>query len=276
MKLRPYALASLLFLGVFLLAIVVGMAIGKWNPAGIGETGTEELGEEHGETTTLPELHGYMNLLEYLKENGISPECVAQKLGIAESDLNAEARTVAEKFGLETYQLPEKYTDCLSAKEKDEVEKDEGQMVPEFKGYMNFLDWLENNGYSTDCVASKLGIPMMQLDAEGKQVADMLKVMPEDLPKMVQDCKGLPPKDQQPAPDDGNGSQPSVGQLPFLKGTDNVLEYCRTNAVPVDCVAGKLKIKEADLNKTGLDIATQVGFAHVEEIRKIIGECAGK
>lgn len=274
MKLRPYALAGFLFLGVFLLAIVVGMAIGKWNPAGIGETGTEELGEEHEETTTLPELHGYMNLLEYLKENGISPECVAQKLGVAESELNIEARTIAEKLGLETYQLPEKYKDCLPAQEKDGEEKDEGRGIPEFKGYMNFLDWLENNGYSTDCVASKLGIPMMQLDAEGKQIADMLKVTPEDLPKMVQDCRGLPPKDQQPAPGD-NGSQPS-GQLPFLKGTDNVLEYCRTNAIPVDCVARKLKIKEIDLNKTGLDIAAQVGFTHVEEIRKIIEECAKK
>ncbi|HOU07766.1 MAG TPA: hypothetical protein PLX04_08360 [Caldisericia bacterium] len=249
MKLRPYALAGFLFLGVFLLAIVVGMAIGKWNPAGIGETGTEELGEEHEETTTLPELHGYMNLLEYLKENGISPECVAQKLGVAESELNIEARTIAEKLGLETYQLPEKYKDCLPAQEKDGEEKDEGRGIPEFKGYMNFLDWLENNGYSTDCVASKLGIPMMQLDAEGKQIADMLKVTPEDLPKMVQDCRGLPPKDQQPAPGD-NGSQPS-GQLPSIGNASNMPGYYKSNGIVDQLKTNKSNTQKAidDLKK---------------------------
>ena len=76
MKLRPCALAGFLFPWCFPACHCRWNGNRKVEPAGIGETGTEELGEEH-ETTTLPELHGYMNLLEYLKEMAFLRVCGA-------------------------------------------------------------------------------------------------------------------------------------------------------------------------------------------------------
>jgi|GEM_PF-758420 len=304
MKIRPYVMVGILFVVLIIGTVLVAMSIGKWNPAGLGETHTE--GEEDGiqieVTGELPELHGYMNFKEYLSENKIPLDCVALKLGIPESEFDKETRAIAEGVGLETYQITEKIKDCFPNKsaenhEEKVIEESKPEMnLPVIDGMTNFLGWLEENNISLDCTASKLGIPLADLNAEARTIAEKLGKTPHDLPELIKDCIGKPPLDQKPSPDsiksetdtqtkglDETENNPAlerseknnaVSVLPFLKGTDNVALYCKTNGIPLDCVAKKLGLLEAELDNIGKDIAAKLGAdVHVEIIREAIESC---
>ncbi len=273
MKIKPYVLPGIFFLAAFLVMMLIGMATGFWNPAGIGVSETEHKGEEEkGQTVELPELHGYVNFIVYLRDNKIPVDCVAQKLGLKESALDKPARDVASDLGIETFQLPLIYKDCIGAKGGKKGEEKPKANLPELKGYMNLLEYLDVNNILPDCVAEKLGIPLPDLNNEAKAVAEKIGKAPEDLLPFIAECIGAKPKDQE-LPDLKNPSETSIVEPPFLAGYDNLLSYLEINKVQIECVAKKLKVDRDALNKTAKEVAENLKLGHVEAIRAIIKEC---
>lgn len=277
MKFKSYILPGIFFLVIFVGVMMIAMVAGLWNPAGIGEAeGEIKEGEEVvGQTEVfpeLPELHGYVNFLVYLQDNKIPIDCVAQKLALKEKELDKPVRDIASQLGIETYQLPLIYEECVKARgQKKDKEKPEINLL-ELKGYMNFLDYLELNNIPSDCIAEKLGIPLPDLNNEAKTVASKIGKTTEDLLPVIYECVGAEPKEQK-LPDITKPSENAIFELPFLAGTDNLLSYLKSNNIDADCIANKLKVGKEVLNKAAKDIAKELKLSHVEAIRGFIKDC---
>lgn len=291
-----------MFLAVFVGAMLFAMAIGKWNPAGIGVTHSE--GEEHeGEESKLPELHGEMNLQEWCAFNKIPADCVAGKLGLTVEQLNQPARDIASSIGRQTYELVVMFEDCLKMGSKpDYEEKTEASTeISELHGYMNFREWLIKSGISLECASQKLGIPVSEFDSEARSILEPKGFEPPTMTETLKDCIGrsqdslaeerkdaaAEPKHEEKSnadekakeehseqTDENEPVETKTTQEPaFLKGTDNVLEYLRANRINIECVTRTLGLSENNLDKTAKEVAALVGQEHVEYIREVIAKC---
>lgn len=301
MKIKQSLIVGILFLAVFLGAMLFAMAIGKWNPAGIGVEHSEV--EEHeGEESRLPELHGEMNLLEWCAFNKIPADCVAGKLGLTTEQLNQPARDIASSIGRQTYELVVMFEDCLKMGGKpDYEEKTEKAEITELHGYMNFKEWLIKSGIPLECASEKLGIPVAEFDGEARNILEPKGFEPPAMADVLKDCIGKsqdskaedkkesaaepkreektdatePAKEEHSEKAEGNESEEAktTEEPAFLKGTDNVLEYLKANKINIECVTRTLGLPENDLNKTAREVAALVGQEHVEYIREVIAKC---
>lgn len=302
MKIKQSLVVGILFLAMFVGAMLFAMAIGKWNPAGIGVTHSE--GEEHeGEESKLPELHGEMNLQEWCAFNKIPADCVAGKLGLTVEQLNQPARDIASSIGRQTYELVVMFEDCLKMGSKpDYEEKTEASTeITELHGYMNFREWLIKSGISLECASQKLGIPVSEFDAEARGVLEPKGFEPPTMTEVLKDCIGKtqdsiaeekkesatepkreektdviePTKEEHSEKVEANESDEAktMQEPAFLKGTDNVLEYLKANKINIECVTRTLGLAENDLNRTAREVAALVGQEHVEYIREVIAKC---
>lgn len=302
MKIKQSLVVGILFLAVFVGAMLFAMTIGKWNPAGIGVTHSE--GEEHeGEESKLPELHGEMNLQEWCAFNKIPADCVAGKLGLTVEQLNQPARDIASSIGRQTYELVVMFEDCLKQGSKpDYEEKTEASTeITELHGYMNFREWLIKSGISLECASQKLGIPVSEFDGEARGVLEPKGFEPPTMGEVLKDCIGktqdsiteekkesatepkreektdvIEPTKEEHSEQTGENEpvETKTTQEPaFLKGTDNVLEYLKANKINMECVTRTLGLAENDLNRTAREVAALVGQEHVEYIREVIAKC---
>ncbi len=301
MKIKQSIIVGILFLAVFVSAMLFAMAIGKWNPAGIGVTHSEG-GEHEGEESKLPELHGEMNLQEWCAVNKIPADCVAGKLGLTVEQLNQPARDIASSIGRQTYELVVMFEDCLKMGGKPDYEEktETSTGITELHGYMNFKEWLIKSGISLECASQKLGIPASEFDAEARGILEPKGFEPPTMSEVLKDCIGkiqepakteekndvaTEPKHEEktdatePAKEEhsertGENEPVETMQEPaFLKGSDNVLEYLKTNKINIECVSRTLGLSENDLNKTAKEVAALVGQEHVEYIREVIAKC---
>jgi hypothetical protein len=287
MKIKQSLMVGILFLVVFVGAMLFAMAIGKWNPAGIGETHHE--GEEHeGEESKLPELHGEMNLQEWCAVNKIPADCVADKLGLTVEQLNQPARDIASSIGRQTYELVVMFEECFKMGSKpDYEEKTEKAEITELHGYMNFKEWLIKSGISLECTSEKLGIPVSEFDSEARGVLEPKGFEPPTMADVLKDCIGKTEevkheeksneaektKEEHSEKPQENEPVETMQESAFLKGSDNVLEYLKTNKINIECVARTLGLTENDLDKTAKEVAALVGQEHIDYIREVIANC---
>lgn len=301
MKIKQSLVVGILFLAVFIGAILFAMAIGKWNPAGIGVTHSEG-GEHESDESRLPEIPGEMNLKDWCAFNKIPADCVAEKLGLKTEQLNKPAKDIASSIGRQTYELVVMFEDCLKQGGKPEYEeKTEKVEITELHGYMNFQEWLIKSGIPLECASEKLGIPVAEFDGEARNILEPKGFEPPEMGEVLKDCIGKsndskaedkkesatepkheektdanePAKEEHSEKAEGNESDKvKTAQEPaFLKGTDNVLEYLKANKINIECVTRTLGLPENDLNKTAREVAALVGQEHVEYIREVIAKC---
>ncbi len=250
MKVKNYVFIGIFFIALFVAVSLVGQAIGYWHlpgQAAESEHNEGEAGEhETTETTTAAELHGGMNLKEYLTANGYNLECAASKLGVTVDGLNIEAREVAHGMGVEPGDLPKMVEGCKEG--SGEVRQHEEAIASNTKPEE-----------TTQQVTPPAGNPGKQ----GEDPNDDKKITdPKELLRLGKPGDELPPP--QPI------TEPVLQQL---KGSDNLREYCIINNINLECLAEKLGITVADLDKTAKEIAEKLPSGHVEEIRILLSTC---
>ncbi len=251
MKVKNYVFVGIFFIAIFVAVALVGQAIGYWHlPGQVAESehNEAESGEhETTETTTAAELHGYMNLKEYLTANGYNLECAASKLGVTVDGLNIEAREIAHGMGVEPGDLTKMVEACK-----------------EGSGELNNQEQkLASNTKPEESTQQITPIPGNDSGRQGEEPNDDKKETdPKELLKLRDPDKEPPP----PPPI----NEPVLQQL---KGSDNLKEYCINNNINLECLAKKLGISEDDLDKTAKEIAEKLPTGHVEEIRLLLPGC---
>lgn len=251
MKVKNYVFIGIFFVALFVAVALVGQAIGYWHlPGQVAESehNEGEAGEhEATETTTPSELHGYVNLKEYLSKNGYNLECAASKLGVTVDGLNVEAREIAHGMGVEPGDLPKMVEGCKEG--SGEIRQQEQTTASNTKP-------LETVEPVTPPPGDHSGNSSEEPN-DDKKITD-----PKELLRLVK------PGEEPPPPPPVN--EPVLQQL---KGSDNLKEYCINNNINLECLAKKLGITEAELDNTAKNIAAKLPTGHVEEIRILLTGC---
>lgn len=264
MKLKPYMVIGILFIVVFLGVTLIGHTIGFWNLPGQNPESEhqEEAGVEHVEgenreepatSSTETELHGYMNLKDYLTQNGVNLECVAAKIGVTVEELNIEARELAHGKGFEMEEIQEFAKECKE-QAKNPTSKNNVATLPK-DASENETATTKNNGKTT---------------IDGKDIAQIIN----DLEKIDNGTSDLIKKKLEEARKNGEAPLPGdMEALPFLSGTDNLKQYCTDNGINMDCLAQKLGIPVSEFDKTAKEVAAKLSTGHVEQIREFLPSC---
>ncbi|MBP7732706.1 MAG: hypothetical protein KA140_02955 [Caldisericia bacterium] len=265
MKLKPYMVIGILFVVVFLGVTLIGHAIGFWNLPGQNpesehteEAGGEKIeGENHEEPATSgteTELHGYMNLKEYLENYGTNLECVAAKIGVTVEELNIEARELSHSKNFEMEEIQEFAKEC---KEQAQTTNNNIASIPnqgeakDEKGSEN-ADGNSNNSLSNKDISEIIN----ELGKVDGNTSDKIK-------KALEEARN---KGEVPIPGD-------LEALPYLKGSDNLKQYCSDNNINMDCLAQKLGIPVSEFDDNAKDVAAKTTSGHVEEIRELLTSC---
>lgn len=264
MKLKPYMVIGILFIVVFLGVTLIGHAIGFWNLPGQNPESEhqEEAGVEHVEgenreepatSSTETELHGYMNLKDYLTQNGVNLECVAAKIGVTVEELNIEARELSHSKGFEMEEIQEFAKECKE-QAQNPTSKNNVATLPKDD---NKEDAQSNSDNSKNAF-------------DNKNVSEIIK----DLSKVNQDTSDQIKKALEEARSKGEVPIPGdMEALPFLSGTDNLKQYCTDNGINMDCLAQKLGIPVSEFDKTAKEVAAKLSTGHVEQIREFLPTC---
>lgn len=260
MKLKPYMIVGLLFIAVFLGVSLIGQAIGFWHlPGQATESEHKEEGSEHNEgeksdeSAAPAELHGYMNLKEFLTKNGVDLECVAAKLGVTVDELNIEAKEIAHGKGFEMEQIQEFAKECKGHTQAPSIDSKVASTT--------------NTEIKTE---DKEETPTKPKAFEGKTTAEIIDELEKGQPRSAEEMKKIIEEarekgEQLPSPD-----EPS---LPFLKGSDKLDKYCTDNGINMDCLSEKLGIPVSEFSKTAKEVASKLSTGHVEQIRELLPGC---
>lgn len=156
------------------------------------------------------ELVGSDNLMEFLKENNIPADCLAGKLGISEGELDSSAKDLKEKLVIDMTDIRFAIDDCLGLPQRedphaevgtethdeivDEEEIEEPMLsvdtnLPQLMGSDNVKEYCETNGIQLNCVASKLGVTLEELDISGGKLAPEVGMDMNDLRDIVLSCQ---------------------------------------------------------------------------------------
>lgn len=260
MKLKPYMIIGILFIVVFIGISLIGQAIGFWHLPGQNpeteQSGTQHSeGENHEEPATVEtELHGYMNLKEFLTKNGVDLECVASKLGVTVEELNIEAKEIAHGKGFEMEQIQEFAKECKSQTQAPIKDNNTASVTEKTEPSSN------KNTNSQEKPKTYEGKSTTQVieDLEKGQPKS-----PEEMKKIIEEAREK--GEQLPPPD-----QPS---LPFLKGSDMLDKYCIDNNINMECLSKKLGIPVSEFSKTAKEVAAKLSTGHVEQIREVLPGC---
>lgn len=260
MKVKNYAIIGIAFVVLFVGVVLIGHATGFWHlPGQVVESEHSEPGETHvepGETHVEPvenktaeiaELHGYVNLKEWLSENHIDAECVAAKLGLKVEDLNVEARDIAHSKGMEPADIQKLAMECAGQGQAPSMTEDKvANVTPQTQPEQTAK--IPNDFVNRETVARDF-----PKDPESKA---------EEIRKAFKGGIEITPP---------NGDQlPTIG---FLQGTDNLQKYCIDNNVNMECLSEKIGVPVADFDNTAKEIASRLPGGHVEEIRKYLLGC---
>ena len=254
MKVKNYVIIGIAFVVLFVGVVMIGHFAGYWHlPGQVSESEHNESGENHNEpgethvepgenkTVEIAELHGYMNLKDWLAENKIDAQCVADKLGLKVEDLNVEAREIAHGKGMEPADIQKLAMECGGHGEapsmtENKVANTTPQTQPEQTAKV------PNDFVNRETVARDF-----PKDSESKA---------EEIRKAFKGGIEITP----PNPD----QLPTIG---FLQGSDNLQKYCIDNSVNMECLSEKIGVPVADFDNTAKEIASRLPGGHVEEIR---------
>lgn len=248
---------GILFIVIFIGGSLLGQALGFWHLPGQVEAdhtegGTSE-GETHQETAAPAELHGYMNLKEYLTKFGADLECFAAKIGVSVEELNIEAKELSHSKGFEMENFMEFAKEC-KGQAQDQTNKNNVASLPQdsSKEESNAEDNVSKKTFDNKDVSEIIN----DLDKVGKESSEEIK-------KMLEEARN---KGEVPIPGD-------MTALPFLKGSDNLKKYCTDNGISMECLAQKLGIQVSELDNNAKDIAAKLSTGHVEQIREVMPGC---
>jgi hypothetical protein len=244
MKIRNYFIVGVLFIAAFVGLSLIGQAIGFWHlPGQAPETEHAENGETATEAAET-ELHGYMNLKEYLTKNGVDLECVASKLGVTVDEMNVEAREIAHGKGFEMEDIQKMAKECKEAK-------------PQTMDNNQSLASAENQKQDKASEPGKIPEIPNPTNPVKEDKIDIEKL------KKELDDKGVKIIEPPTPPD----------QLPFLKGSDNLKQFCQKNNIDMDCLSSKINVPVEEFDAIAKDIAAKLPSGHVEEIREYLIGC---
>lgn len=251
-------LVGILFIVIFIGGSILGQALGFWHLPGQVEADHTESesseGESHQETAAPAELHGYMNLKEFLTKNGVDLECVASKLGVTVEELNIEAKEIAHGKGFEMEQIQEFAKEC----------KSQTQTPPNDNKVASVTDKTETS--SDEKANSQEKLKTFEGKSTAEVIDDLVKGQPkspEEMKKIIEEAREKGEK--LPTPD-----QPS---LPFLAGSDKLDKYCIDNGINMECLSKKLGVPVSEFSKTAKEVASKLSTGHVEQIRELLPTC---
>lgn len=250
---------GILFIVIFIGGSLLGQALGFWHlPGQVEADHTEEgssEGETHQETAAPAELHGYMNLKEYLTKFGADLECFAAKIGVTVEELNIEAKELSHSKGFEMENFMEFAKECKGQAQTPTTNN--VATIPNQDGTRDENE-SENTGNTSDKSLLNKDISEIidKLDKVNGDTSDQIK-------KALEEARN---KGEVPIPGD-------MEALPFLKGSDNLKQYCSDNNINMDCLAQKLGIPVSEFDNNAKDIAAKTTSGHVEEIRELLTSC---
>ncbi len=170
------------------------------------------------------ELVGSDNLMEFLKNNDIPADCLAEKLGIGEKELDQSAKDIKEELVIDMTDIRFAIDDCLGLPQRedphtvtDETEVEESESIdkaieeepkeededvglddsdthqaasdlPQLMGKDNIKSYCEENSIPVDCVASKLNLDVKALDMQGGKLSREIGMDMSALRDLVSSC----------------------------------------------------------------------------------------
>jgi hypothetical protein len=299
MKYKPYAVVGILFVVLFLITVYAFQCGGVWNPPGNragegnGYHGDHEGHDDHNETINNAEiienetedieyisdtLRGSFNLQAFLEDNDIPVDCVSEKLGLTNAQLDDSAGDIKDALGIEMSDIRTAIDTCLGFEPREFEHDEEGNHTGNDLDTQTLYGGNDNEKYD-----SGIG------DGEGKQLNQA-----EQSEHINEQDRGQGLGQNQETDryaDSGTGQGEGLGQGSGsgkgqglgsgsglasnngnLMGKDNVSEYCKTNNIPLESVAVKLGISEEQLSKQAGKLAKELGM-EMFDLREIILSC---